>query len=304
MAPYHVLVIFRCRYRDYQETAGSDVLAFRPSQMHIGCLNLKSFIRWAGSKKQSLWKLREYWSDSCARYIEPFAGSASLFFDIEPRSALLGDINRHLTSTMRELQKDPTRVVECLRRLPRGAPHYYRIRSEPGGEFSPAERAARFIYLNRYCFNGLYRTNTQGNFNVPYGPPKSGREIDEEAIFSAARLLRNAEIVTSDFVMTLEEARRGDFVYMDPPYVVARRRIFSEYGVGSFSETDLERLGRALKQLDNVGAKFVVTYADSSEARRLFSGWRTTRFRAKRNISGFLSGRRSAFEIIATNMSL
>jgi len=267
-----------------------------------GKRTLKSFIRWAGSKRQTLAKLRPLWAGTYSRYIEPFAGSASLFFDIEPQSAVLGDINSELVTTMRELQHDPHLVLECLRRLPRGRSHYYRIRATPVCTYSPAEQAARFVYLNRYCFNGLYRTNRKGEFNVPYGPPKSEAKIDEASILAAARLLQRAVLVNSDFEVTLEHANRGDFVYLDPPYAVAKRRIFTDYGADSFQTSDLSRLESALFRLDTTGAKFVITYADSTEARKLFRPWRRKRVWTKRNISGFVANRRGAYEILATNV--
>ncbi len=268
-----------------------------------GCFDLKSFIRWAGSKRQTLTKLRPLCSKPYSRYIEPFAGSASLFFDLQPNRAVLGDINPELITTMRELQRDAPLVLECLRRLPRGKSNYYKIRGTPISAYSPSEQAARFIYLNRYCFNGLYRTNRRGEFNVPYGPPKSNAEIDESMIFAAARLLRHATLINADFADTLEHAERGDLVYLDPPYVVARRRIFAEYGANSFQQSDLLRLGKILSRLDSSGVKFVITYADSAEARKLFSKWQTTRIWTKRNISGFVASRRGAYEILATNVN-
>lgn len=247
-------------------------------------------------------KLRPFWSASYSRYIEPFAGSACLFFDLQPSRAVLGDINVELITAMRELQRDPPLVIQCLRRLPCGKSHYYRIRAIHPSRLAPAERAARFIYLNRYCFNGIYRTNANGHFNVPYGPPKSGADIDELVISAAAKILRNATILNCDFETTLDRVQSGDFVYLDPPYAVARRRIFSEYGVNSFQKTDLERLQRALLRIDSLGARFVVSYADSNEARSLFSDWKTTRIRTKRNISGFVATRRGAYELLATNV--
>lgn len=264
---------------------------------------MKSFIRWAGSKRQTLARLRPFFQAPYSRYIEPFAGSASLFFDLHPRMAVLGDINAGLITTMRELQHDAPLVLESLRRLPRGKAHYYRIRATLNCTLSPVEQAARFIYLNRYCFNGLYRTNRTGAFNVPYGPPKSGAKIDENAILAAAQLLRHATLLNSDFSVTLEHARRGDFVYLDPPYVVARRRIFTEYGNNSFRHSDLPRLGECLNELDRCGVRFVITYAESAEARKLFSHWHTIKVWTKRNISGFIGSRRGSYELLATNVN-
>jgi DNA adenine methylase len=222
-----------------------------------------------------------------------------------PRSAVLGDINHELITTMRELQRDPLLVLECIRRLPIGKSHYYRIRATLTSAYSPAEQAARFIYLNRYCFNGLYRTNRQGEFNVPYAHPKSRSRsgIDEETMIAAAKILRRATLVNSDFEVTLGYAQPGDFVYLDPPYVVAKRRIFADYGSNSFQASDLARLEKALVQLNTQDVKFVITYADSSEARELLRRWQTKRVWTKRNISGFVAHRRGAYELLATNVN-
>src|SRR5262245_30218265 len=131
--------------------------------------DMKSPIRWAGSKTQLLPSLRKFWGSEYQRYIEPFAGSASLFFDIKPANALLGDLNWELISALQALKRDAELVLQCLLRLPRGRRSYYRIRKQDPAILSPAERSARFFYLNRFCFNGLYRTNLKGQFNVPYG---------------------------------------------------------------------------------------------------------------------------------------
>jgi DNA adenine methylase len=119
---------------------------------------------------------------------------------------------------------------------------------------------------------------------------------------AAAHLLRRATLLNSDFEVTLEHAQKGDFAYLDPPYIVAKRKIFADYGADSFQRPDLTRLAEALSRLDSLGVKFVITYADSSEARKLFCTWRTSRIWTKRNISGFVANRRGAYELLATNV--
>jgi hypothetical protein len=129
---------------------------------------VRSFIRWAGSKRLSLPYLRPYCRPPRGKYIEPFAGSACLFFELEPSSAILGDLNRELISAMRAIRRDVYRVLECLRRLRTGKAAYYKIRRSVTGELSDPELAARFLYINRHCFNGLYRTNQRGEFPPRY----------------------------------------------------------------------------------------------------------------------------------------
>jgi DNA adenine methylase len=260
---------------------------------------MKSPIRWAGSKRQTVGLLRKYWTGG--RYIEPFAGSACLFFDLEPSEAILGDLNWELTTAMQALKSDVEKILSILRGLPTGSDAYYRVRKLDPTRLDHSTLAARFLYLNRYCFNGLYRTNLRGQFNVPYGPPKSGRGVDEDLIRKAASLLRRATIMKADFEATVSLAGEGDFIYLDPPYVVSSRRVFREYLPESFSARDLSRLEELLRELDRKGASFVITYGDSPEARKLLRKWVPRRIRTRRNIAGFASDRRVSYELLATN---
>lgn len=263
---------------------------------------MNPIIRWAGSKRKLLGKLRGFWPIEAKRYVEPFCGSACLFFDLEPPSAILGDLNAELISSYRVIRNNPSLVWECLQRLPRGRQAYYRIRSLNAASLSESEVAARFLYLNHYCFNGIFRTNLKGEFNVPYGPPKVDKGFDYSAIARASVLLRRASLVNADFEATLDRVDCGDFVYLDPPFAVSQRRVFSEYHPSTFGLGDLSRLHRCLRLLDRKGARFVVSYADSREARNLLKDWQCMRVRTYRNIAGFAKHRKSAYELVSTNI--
>lgn len=265
---------------------------------------MKTPLRWAGSKKALLPTLRKYWDDGWKRYVEPFCGSACFFFDVEPQEALLGDINAELIGAYRAIRTDPGRVVEALKRLRPNEATYYRVRAIDPFTLSHVELAARFLFLNRYCFNGIYRTNLNGKFNVPYSHPKKPVKVEIEAILNAASLLRGASLMEGDFELVLNEVERDDFVYLDPPYAVASRRVFAEYHPNGFSEKDLKRLEQALIEIDRRGAKFVLSYADSAEGRRLAKNWNWKRIRARRNVAGFAGDRRSAYEVLASNMEV
>jgi len=262
---------------------------------------MNSFIRWAGSKRQLLSKLKAFWPGGKTRYIEPFCGSACLFFDLEPQTAILGDVNSELITTYEVLQRDVDSVCDYLRRLPKGERNYYKLRSFDPEDLSETEKAARFIYLNRHCFNGIYRTNKAGKFNVPCGKRSKTADIDFDQIVGAAHLLKRATLINSDFATTLEQVEKGDFVYLDPPYAVSDRKIFAEYHPDTFSIRDLARLGDHLQDMHEKGACFVVSYADSREARELLAPWNPKRVRTRRNIAGFAHDRRHAFELLATN---
>jgi DNA adenine methylase len=262
---------------------------------------MKTPIRWAGSKKSLLQELRKYWVASGGRYVEPFCGSACFFFDIEPSRAILGDINHELITTYRAIRSSPARVMECLSRLPKTKASYYTLRAKLPAALSEIETAARFIFLNRLCFNGIYRTNLKGEFNVPYARPKGRTKFDYEALADMSGLLKRATLLNEDFESVLSEVERDDFVYLDPPYAVARRRVFAEYHPDSFSQHDILRLRNALRDIDKRGAHFVVSYADSAEGRLLTSEWNFRRVRTRRNVAGFAGHRKVAYEIMASN---
>ena len=259
------------------------------------------FLRWAGSKRQHVPFLRQYWhAAQHRRYIEPFAGSAALFFSVAPPSAVLGDLNGELIQTYRALRHNPDVVHRKLTGFAKGKAAYYRLRAMRLGD--AAWRAARFIYLNRFCFNGLYRTNCRGEFNVPYGAPKNDHLPDLNQLRACARLLFRARLVHADFRRTLAVVEPGDFVYIDPPYAVSRRRVFVEYGKEPFSTKDLIELAGWLEQIDRRGACFVLSYADSHEARSLSGEWRRRRFAVRRHVAGFSCARRNHYELFVSNI--
>lgn len=260
------------------------------------------FLRWAGSKRQHVPFLRRYWdATKHKRYIEPFAGSAALFFAVAPRRAVLGDLNGELIQTYRALRRDPAAVHRKLARFATGRAAYYKLRAM-SGHGDATWLAARFIYLNRFCFNGLYRTNFLGEFNVPYGAPKNDHLPSLKQLHACAQLLSRARLVHNDFRRPLGMVERGDFVYMDPPYAVSRRRVFVAYSKEPFSTKDLIDLATWLEEIDRRGASFVLSYADSHEARSLFGRWKRRRFAVRRNMAGFSGARRNHYELFVSNI--
>ena len=267
---------------------------------------MKTPIRWAGSKKALLPALKRHWDHNPdARYIEPFCGSACLFFALEPREAILSDLNWELITTYRAIRSNSSRVIECIKRYPTTESHYYAQRQVDPASLSDVEIAARFLFLNKFCFNGIYRTNLAGKFNVPYGKPKQAHVVfDFDTIIQTAALLKNTDLLHGDFELVLAQARADDFVYLDPPYAVAKRRVFSEYQAQGFSERDLDRLRASLVDLDRRGVHFVLSYADSAEGRQLAADWSYRRVRTRRNVAGFAGSSRHAFEVMASNREI
>jgi DNA adenine methylase len=264
---------------------------------------VKPLIRWAGSKRAQVPRLREFWSNSHSVYVEPFAGSACLFFAIEPSAAVLGDTNLELIEFYRIIRDEPKRLCKRLYKIRRDAPTYKKWRSIDPQSLDRETRALRFIYLNRNCFNGIYRTNLEGKFNVPMGKDQ-GVYFTEGELLECSELLRRVMLVAGDFTKTLAHVRRGNFVYLDPPYAVNSRRIFREYGKHSFDAADIPRLARCLKGIHETGADFLLSYADCSEARALASKWNAVRVPTRRNVAGFAGARRNAYEWLISNLSI
>ena len=237
--------------------------------------DIKPFLRWAGSKRQLVPRLSEFWSHSYERYVEPFAGSACLFFHLQPSQAILGDINQGLIRAYEQVRDNFAEVNELLRGASGSKSNYLHVRDIPPAALSPAEQAAQFIYLNRFCFNGLYRTNLTGKFNVPYGGLKSGSLPSPEMLSACATALKNTQLVAGDFENILKLVQPGDFVYLDPPYRVKAKRVFNSYNGASFTQSDLKRLRGWLEIFASQGIAFLVSYIESEESSFLQSGFKT-----------------------------
>ncbi len=261
------------------------------------------FLRWAGSKRRLLPILQNFWTPRHKRYVEPFAGSACLFFAIKPPKAILGDLNPELIATYLQVKYRVAAVLKELKKLkPTSKREYKRLRSIDIAMMSPPARAARFIYLNRFCFNGIYRTNLLGQFNVPYSGDRCGNIPRDDAFKKCSRRLRYARFVNGDFENVLQHAVKGDLIYMDPPYAVRARRIFREYDPSTFSHTDIARLRSWMEKLNSARIDFVVSYAESDEADVLRKGFSYQTVSVRRHIAGFAAHRALTNELLISNI--
>ncbi|MBI4474475.1 MAG: Dam family site-specific DNA-(adenine-N6)-methyltransferase [Acidobacteria bacterium] len=261
------------------------------------------FLRWAGSKRRLLPLLKTFWTKKHIRYIEPFAGSACLFFAIQPPKAILGDLNPELISTYREVKYRLASVLRELRKLkPESRREYNRLRSNDVAGMTREARAARFIYLNRFCFNGLYRTNLAGEFNVPYSGSRCG-VLPPAAMFQkCSSRLRTARFIRGDFDKVLTHAQRGDLIYMDPPFAVKERRVFRQYDPATFTHEDISRLRSWMERLNAARINFVVSYAESEEADILRRDFSYETVSVRRNIAGFAGHRALTNELLISNI--
>jgi DNA adenine methylase len=269
----------------------------------IGSKVQRPLLRWAGSKRWLVSRLLRLVPEDCSRYYEPFAGSACLFFALRPRMAVLGDINSALIETYEVLRLFPREVYDAVAAMPDPANHYYTVRSQSPLLLGEIDRAARFFYLNRYCFNGVYRTNTRGEFNVPRGS-STGSLPSLEEFLECADLLGRCELRALDFESTLADVGRHDFVYLDPPYTTSARKAYGEYGYKSFSVQDFPRLIDRMLDLEFRGATVVVSYSSDAPLIEFFPHWHSCELRVRRHIAGFAKHRSSVSEVLFSNRSL
>lgn len=261
----------------------------------------RPIIRWAGSKRQLLPHLRALAPSSYTRYVEPFAGSACFLFDLAPTSAMIGDINHDLMTTYRQVRRSPLAVHSSLAALERNEDEYYRIRKIDPKMLSAFERSVRFLYLNRNCFNAVYRVNKKGEFNVPWGS-RTGSIPTADDFRSCASVLRRTKILTSDFEDVLAQVEPGDFVYLDPPYSSSTAGEPGLFGAGSFTKQDLLRLVASTKRLDKVGAQYLLSFEYDQDLIRELRGTRHETILAQRHVSGFSGARGKVKELIFSNI--
>lgn len=272
-----------------------------PDGRSVSTVDLKrSPLRWAGSKQKLLPLLREHVPENYNRYVEPFCGSLALFVAIKPESALVGDLNEELINFYKMVRWRPRHVHRLTMSLTENGADYYNIRQLDPSSLAADLRAARFLYLNRHCFNGVYRTNRRGFFNVPRGK-HVGSLPDSEELIAFSKLIRNAEIKAGDFAELLTQVRADDFVYLDPPYAGRGVRDRGEYGPSSFRADDIDRLYDAVTQASDKGAKILLSYADLPIIRSRFSSWDITTIEVARNVSGFAKDRGTARELLLKN---
>jgi DNA adenine methylase len=265
---------------------------------------ISPFLRWAGGKRWLVPQILQLVGDeSVARYHEPFLGGGSVFFALDiSDTVFLSDLNTDLIEVYRQVRDNPVEVAALLGEYENTADAYYAARSETPTEAT--RRAARFIYLNHTSFNGIFRVNLKGEYNVPFGNRKFTNAPDEEWLLRASRRLQGAELTGADFERALGEVTKGDLVFLDPPYTVAHNNNgFVKYNQHLFSFEDQERLAEAIENVSNLGAKFILTNAAHSSIDHLFSPLGRKLTVSRRNsIGGKQATRGRADEYVFTNI--
>lgn len=232
------------------------------------------------------------------RYYEPFAGSAALFFAIRPKLATLSDVNPELINFYRHLKRDYKALHAFVSRLEVTEKTYSRIRLLLNNEVDPFRRACYFWYINRTCFNGLYRTNKLGDFNVPFGKKLPSFPTIEHVGQCVARL-RRARIGVMDYETSIEIAQRGDFIYIDPPYRRGSIRDRGEYGVGAMQDDDLPRLISVMERASSRGVRILFSY--NMDVKDMLPSWRHEVVNGRYLISADPNKRRLISEFTSRN---
>ncbi|WP_315270707.1 DNA adenine methylase [Oribacterium sinus] len=272
--------------------------------------SLKPFVKWAGGKRQLLGEILERIPHTFENYIEPFLGGGAVLFALQPKRALINDINASLIHTYKTIASEPQEFIVKIKELDSrisegGKEYYYLIRdlynSKLMREEFDLELAAIFIFLNKHCFNGLYRVNAKGLFNVPYNNSKKD-SIDEEVILEVSKYLKNITICLGDFEDACKSAKEGDFIFLDSPYAPLNPSSFESYTKEGFDMESHVRLSKLFDNLTQKGCYCMLTNHNTEFINDLYGnkGYKMDVVSVKRMINSDAS-KRTGEEIIICN---
>jgi DNA adenine methylase len=272
----------------------------------------RPFLKWAGGKGQLLSRFAPLYPDAgragLRRYAEPFLGSGAVLFHVQrllrPASVLLADTNEDLIEVYRGVRDAPEAVIALLaaHRAAHARGHYYEVRALDPSRLDLAERAARFIYLNKTCYNGLYRQNSRGRFNVPMGRYVKPPILDADNLRAVSAALAGAELRVAHFRQTLDYARRGDFLYLDPPYdPLTATASFTSYTRRPFGAPDQEELADVYATLSRLGCRLMLSNSDTPLIRSLYRGFDIRGVLARRSINSRADRRGPVREVVVLN---
>ncbi len=275
----------------------------RPSRRSRAGRKPVSFVRWAGSKLSVMSHLLKYVPQEYATFYEPMVGAGTLFLTLRPARAVLGDINTELMSCYDVIRNRVEDLVTALEQHVHSYEHYIAVRALDPDELPPVERAARLIFLNKTGYNGLYRVNSRGRFNVPYGRTASANICDAPTLRRISKQLQSVVLRTGGFRDNLRGARAGDFVYLDPPYLVPGTRgdRCHRYQPEAFDEDAHRELAQMFRDLDHRGCYVTLSNSNVPMVRTLYDGYHIEVLPTRRNIH-FAADKRDGFtEVVVSN---
>ena len=249
----------------------------------------KPFVKWAGGKRQLINILiNEIPKEGFNTYIEPFVGGGALFFEVLPQKAIVNDLNKELINAYLVIKNNVNNLIESLKEHKNEEEYFYKIRALNPERLTSVERASRFIFLNKTCFNGLYRENSKGQFNVPFGKYKNPKILDEENLISISEFLNSIEIqiFNKDYKEVCQLAQEGDFVYLDPPYYpISKTSSFTKYNKCNFTEQNQIELANTFKELDKKGCYVMLSNSNTEFIKELYKDYNIIEVEANRSIN-------------------
>lgn len=271
---------------------------------------LPLFLKWAGGKLQLIEQFENLFPPDFCNYYEPFIGSGAVFFYLKskskPNKVILSDTNEELINCFAVVRDKPSELIEVLlnHRKRHSKQYYYEVRDLESERLDSVSRAARMIYLNKTCFNGLYRVNSKGEFNVPFGDYKNPSIFNRNTLYRASQMLQDAALRVMTFDKVLDFAGKDDFVYFDPPYIpLSKTSSFTRYSKSEFSIKEQNQLSEVFRALDSMGCFVMLSNSDHSLIRELYRDYdkNIVVVRAKRKINSVGSKRGAINEIVVTN---
>jgi DNA adenine methylase len=271
---------------------------------------LKPFVKWAGGKRQLLAEIRKYTPKNISntRYYEPFLGGGAVLFDLQPKKFTVSDTNSEMINVYEVVKTNVENLINELKQYKNEPTFFYKIReldrAPDFNKLSSTKRAARIIYLNKTCFNGLFRVNSQGQFNVPFGNYKNPAIVNEITLRSVSKYLNetDAAILNSDFEEAVKDAKKGNFIYLDPPYdPVSDSSSFTGYTLNGFGKDEQQRLKNVCDELNSRGCRFLLSNSATNFILDLYSGYRIDLVKANRNINSIGTNRGAIDEVLIRN---
>jgi DNA adenine methylase len=267
----------------------------------------KPVIKWVGGKRLLIEEIKNRMPKQYNRYFEPFIGGGALFFHLQPKNALINDYNQELSNLYTIVRDIPEELIDSVCEHKNESEYYYEVRAWDRDDsifnkLSNLDKASRFIYLNKTGFNGLYRVNLKGQYNVPFGKYKSPTYCDPDNIRSCSKLLKDTEITNGDFENIKYKIQAGDFVYFDPPYVpISATSNFTGYTEKGFDEDMQFRLKELCDYIHDIGAYFMLSNSKTDYVDELYKNYTIDSVYANRSINSKGNGRGKVEEVIVTN---
>ncbi len=274
-------------------------------------VKIPTLVKWAGGKKQLLTQLGPLFPNKIKRYIEPFVGGGAVAFHIllnhlEIEEVILLDINEELINAYRQTKNNVEKLIIELNKHKKnhtksGLDYYKKIRASDLKKLTPLTRAARFIYLNKTCFNGIYRVNKSGGFNVPMGRYGNPQICDEKSLRQISKMLKKVKLKSEPFEKITSISKKGDFIYLDPPYYPLKKSSFTTYTKGDFLEEDHQKLFELFRTLDKQGCRVMLSNSNAPFIEKLYSQYEQDGVSATRMINSDATKRGKIKELVIRN---